>query len=82
MSKMISKKVSNKQDGEGGENIKNYNEVQKIIDIASIMFLWVIGIVCIPIMKKLNPLKYKPYAIYVLAICITITIFAIQYLCR
>ena len=61
--------------------IKDYIEVQKIIDITSVMFLWVIGIICIPIMKKMNPLKYKPYAIYVMAICVIITIFAIQYLC-
>lgn len=55
-------------------------ETQKIIDITSVMFLWITGFICIPIMKKLDQMKYKPYAIYVVAICVIITIFAIHHL--
>lgn len=56
--------------------------MQEIIDITSILFLWIIGIACIPIMKKIDPLQYRAYAIYDMAICVIVTIFAILYLCQ
>ncbi len=56
--------------------------MQEIIDTVSIMFLWIIGIACIPIMRKINPLLYKLYAIYDMSICAITTIFAILYLCK
>lgn len=55
-------------------------EIQKIIDVVSVMLLWLIGIACIPIMKRIDSLQWKAYAIYDMAICVIITIFAILYL--
>lgn len=56
--------------------------MQEIVDTVSIMFMWVIGIACIPIMRKINPLQYKLYAIYDMSICVITTIFAILHLCK
>ena len=40
-----------------------------------VIIVWAVGIVCIPVMKKIQPDTYKAYAVYVLAICIIITCF-------
>lgn len=56
--------------------------MQEIIDTVSILFLWIIGITCIPIMRKINPLQYKLYTVYDMSICVITTIFAILYLCK
>lgn len=70
--------ISNGKKNEGEE----VREIQEIIDIVSVILLWAVGIVCIPIMKKIAPLQWKAYAIYDMAICVIITIFAILYLCQ
>ena len=57
-------------------------EIQTIVDVTMILLLWVIGIVCIPVMKKIQPEGYKAYAIYVLAVCLIFTVFAVLYLCQ
>ncbi len=56
--------------------------MQEFTDTILVVFLWMIGIVCIPIMKKVAPLQYKAYAIYDMTICVIITIFAILYSCQ
>jgi len=56
--------------------------MQEFIDIISVVFLWIIGIACIRIMKKTATLQYRAYAIYDMAICVIITIFAIVHSCQ
>lgn len=56
--------------------------MQAVIDVTSILIVWVIGIGCIPVMKKLQPESYKAYAIYVLAVCVLVTASVILYLCQ
>lgn len=56
--------------------------MQAVIDVTSILSVWIVGIVCIPIMKKLQPESYKTYVIHVLAVCVLVTAFAVLYLCQ
>ena len=44
----------------------------------ALLIVWIAGIVCIPIMKKIQPETYKAYAIYVLAVEIIFTVVLIQ----
>lgn len=54
--------------------------MQEVVDIGSLILLWAVGSVCIPIMKKVDSSQYKAYTVYVVAICVIITIFAILHL--
>lgn len=51
-------------------------------NIVPLIILWLVGIICILIMKKIQPDWYIAYAIYDLAMCVMITVFAIHYLCQ
>lgn len=43
-------------------------------NLIMIIAVYVVAIICIPIMKKIEPETYKEYAIYVLAVCVIFTI--------
>lgn len=45
-----------------------------------VLIVWVIAIICIAIMKKIQPDTYKAYAIYALAVCVMITCFVGWYI--
>ena len=47
--------------------------------VCAIFFVWAVGAVCIPVMKKLQPESYKAYAVYVLAVCLIFTVFVALY---
>lgn len=51
----------------------------KIPAVYAVLFVWLIGILCISIMKKIQPESYKLYAIYVLAVLVTFTAFVVRY---
>lgn len=46
----------------------------------ALVLVWIVGIVCIPIMKKIEPETYKAYALYVLAIELIFTVFLVRHL--
>lgn len=46
----------------------------------ALLIVWLAGIICVLVMKKLTPDTYKAYAIYVMAIEIIFTVFVIHYL--
>lgn len=50
--------------------------LQKVL----LVLLWLTGIVCIPVMKKLEPEIYRVYTVYVLAIEILTTYLVVSYL--
>ena len=56
--------------------------MQEVVDIGSLILLWAVGIICIPIMRKIAPSQYKAYMVYDLTVCVVVTIFAIKYLCQ
>jgi hypothetical protein len=45
-----------------------------------LLLVWIVGISCIAIMKKIEPEIYKVYTLYVLAIELIFTVSLIQYL--
>ena len=47
--------------------------------IMMVLAVWIIAIVCIFLMKKIQPTTYKAYAIYVLTVCVILTGFVIYY---
>ena len=53
-----------------------------MVERVLLVLLWIAGIVCIPLMKKLEPEIYRVYTVYVLAIEILTTYFVISYLSR
>lgn len=56
--------------------------MQEVVDIGSLILLWAVGIICIPIMRKIAPSQYKAYMVYDLTVCVVVTIFPILYLCQ
>lgn len=56
--------------------------MQEVVDIGSLILLWAAGIICFPIMKKVDSSQYKAYIVYGLTVCVVVTIFAILYLCQ
>lgn len=44
-----------------------------------VVLVWIVGIICIPVMKKILPEVYKLYAVYVLAVLVAFTAFVIHY---
>lgn len=45
-----------------------------------VLAVWIIAIICIAIMKKIQPDTYKAYAIYALAVCVMFTYFVGWYI--
>lgn len=43
--------------------------------------MWIVGIICIFIMKRIKPDATIAYAIYVFCILVAFTIFVVLYLC-
>ena len=54
--------------------------MQLVVDVSAIAIMWVVGIICILITKKIQPETYKAYALYDLTICGLVTVSAILYL--
>ena len=46
-----------------------------------IVICWIIGLCCIPVMKKIQPESYKAYAVYVVAVLLIFTFFVVQHIC-
>lgn len=45
--------------------------------IVLILLVWAIAVVCIFIMKKIEPDDYKIYSVYALAVCVALTAFVV-----
>lgn len=59
---------------------KRRKERERMSVVWAIAFVWLVGLGCIPIMKKIQPDSYKAYAIYVLAVCVAFTCFVGWYI--
>lgn len=51
----------------------------KIQAVCAVLFVWVVGVTCIPIMKKIQPEISKLYTAYVLAVLTVFTVFVVRY---
>ena len=47
-----------------------------------VIIAWIVGLVCIFVMKKIRPDEYIAYAIYVLVILGLLTTFVTLYICQ
>lgn len=55
-------------------------ERKEVREMWLLLLVWIVGISCIAIMKKIEPEIYKVYTLYVLAIELIFTVSLIQYL--